>query len=64
MTEQRPYDTKCPRCIAAHNAGEKTALKLAAIGDFSPKYIAMATVQDALTAYCASAHGEKGTKEG
>lgn len=59
MTDRTPYDIKCPRCIAAHEAGEKTALTLFGSGDFSPKYIAMAVVQDALVAYCTVPHGEK-----
>ena len=46
------YDSKCPRCIAAHDADEKTALKLMYSGfTFPPKYIAMAVVQDALMTY-------------
>lgn len=47
------YDPSCPRCKAAHDAGEKTAIKLLTSEfKFSPSYVAMAVVQDALTAYC------------
>lgn len=45
------YDTKNPRIKLAHEAGEKTALSLAAIGEFSTKYVAMAVIQDAFIAY-------------
>jgi hypothetical protein len=47
------YDTKDERCIAAHDAGERTARALMNMQHkFSPEYLAMAIVQDALMEFC------------
>lgn len=59
------YDTADPRCLAAHNAGEATAVKLLKSDhDYSPKYVAMAVVQDALVAYLALSTSRPAQAEG
>lgn len=52
MNEVQNYRSDCPRCLAAHDAGEKTALRLIdSPNGFATKYVAMAIVQDALRAF-------------
>jgi hypothetical protein len=65
MTNEPKYDTNDPRVIAAHDAGERTAIALLekAHHAFTPRYVAMAVVQDALKAYL-DHDGEEVQKDG
>jgi len=52
------YDPHRASFRAAHDAGEKTAVKLIdSSHTFSPRYIAMAVVQDAMMAFCEAEKG-------